>query len=247
MHHIALHKKKNMKKLSLIISVMTVLFGQVSVAQVKVAYLERLKVTKQMEPQMVNPKVARIVKDKLKQMDRNSILYYNDGQSLYEPEKKKEEQTEHVIVQSMGGIGCVYKDFKSQEIMTQEYILDRQFLIVEKMPVVTWILDKETKKIGKFDCHKAHTEKGETAWYCPEIKMPDGPSIYSGLPGLILAVELEGKEYMMQSIDFNYSNGRIEKPTKGKKISRNDFIKLKDKKMKEMNITSGGSVKVIKM
>lgn len=226
---------------------MTALFTQISVAQVKVTYLERLKVTKQMEPQMANPKVAQMVKDKLKQMDRSSSLYYNDGQSLYEPEKKEEEQTANVIVQSMGGIGCVYKDSKSQEMITQESILDRQFLIVEKMPVVKWIPDKETKKIGKFDCHKAHTEKGETAWYCPEIKIDDGPSIYSGLPGLILAVELEGKEYIMQNIDFNYSNGRIERPTKGKKISRNDFIKLKDKKMKEMNISSGGSVKVIKM
>lgn len=226
---------------------MTALFTQMSVGQVKVTYLERLKVTKQMEPQMANPKVAQMVKDKLKQMDRSSSLYYNGGQSLYEPEKKKEEQTANVIVQSMGGIGCVYKDANSQEIITQESILDRQFLIVEKMPVVTWILDKETKKIGKFDCHKAHTEKGETAWYCPEIKIADGPSIYSGLPGLILALELEGKEYVMQSIDFNYSKGPIEKPTKGKKISRNDFIKLKDKKMKEMNISSGGSVKVIKM
>lgn len=236
-----------MKKLFLIISVMTALFTQISVAQVKVTYLEKLKVTKQMEPQMANPKVAQMVKDKLKQMDRSSSLYYNDGQSMYELEKKQEEQTANVIVQSMGGIGCVYKDSKSQEIITQESILDRQFLIVEKMPVVTWVPDKETKKIGKFDCHKAHTEKGETGWYCPDIKIADGPSIYSGLPGLILAVELEGKEYIMQSIDFNYSKARIEKPTKGKKISRNDFIKLKDKKMKEMNISSGGSVKVIKM
>lgn len=236
-----------MKKLFLIISIVTTLFTQISVAQVKVTYLEKLKVTKQMEPQMANPKVAQMVKDKFKEMDKNSSLYYKDGQSLYEPEKKKEEQTANVIVQSMGGIDRVYKDTKNQEIITRESILDRQFLIVEKMSVVTWILDKETKKIGRFDCHKAHTEKGEIAWYCPEIKIPDGPSIYSGLPGLILAVELEGKEYIMQSIDFNCSKVRIEKPAKGKKISRNDFTELKAKKMKEMKVNSGGSVKVIEM
>lgn len=56
---------------------------------------------------------------------------------------------------------------------------------------VIWQLDKETKKIGSYLCHKAsgkYKNRNYEAWYTSEIPINDGPYIFKGLPGLILEI-----------------------------------------------------------
>jgi GLPGLI family protein len=227
---------------------MATLVSQLSNAQIKVTYVEEYKVTKEMEPQMANPRVAELVKQQLQQMKKNSILYYADGQSLYETEKKKGEQVDNIIVHNLSEVGKVYKNEKNKEIISEESILDRQFLVVEKIHDFKWIMNNnETKKIGSYICKEATTENGIIAWYCPEIKISDGPSVYCGLSGLILEVELTSKKIVMKEIDLSYKEAKISKPTKGKTITRDEFAQLREKKMKELNVGSGGAVKVVKM
>ncbi len=237
-----------MNKIALIITLMMTFASQFSNAQVKVTYSEEYKVTKEMEPQMTNPSVAEIVKQQLKDMSKTSILYHQSGKSIYETQKNKKQQAENVIVQSFGEVGKVYKDEQRHEIISEESILDRQFRVVEKLPRNKWtMVNGETKKIGNYTCRKAVNEVGTIAWYSPDIKISDGPSVYCGLPGLILEIEMTNKKIVLQSIDMNYSGNEIVKPTKGKTISRTDFAKLRDDKLKEHNVGSGGSVKVVSM
>lgn len=72
-----------------------------------------------------------------------------------------------------------------------------QFLVKEK-PLQNWKIIEEKIKIGNFECQKAEAEFGGriwTAWFTPEIQIPDGPYKFHGLPGLIVALEDHSKTH----------------------------------------------------
>lgn len=61
-----------------------------------------------------------------------------------------------------------------------------------------WKISDEKAKIGAYNAQKATTEfagKKWTAWFSSELPFQDGPYKFSGLPGLIVKIEDEGKNY----------------------------------------------------
>lgn len=104
--------------------------------------------------------------------------------------------------------------------------------VAEKRVAQNWKLQKETKKIGNFDCHKATTKfhgRDYTAWYTTEIPLPYGPWKLQGLPGLILEAYDTEKDiyYYFKNIEYPTQNPTpinfIKKPTDGSKIKWVDF------------------------
>lgn len=220
---------------------------------IKVVYQEETKVPENIQ-QMDNPEIAAAVAAQLKQMNKTMVLYYDKGESLFEPLKSKsQEQTNTTGIQTMklGGGGSCYKNQETKESITQEYIMDRAFLITEPLPAMSkWKLEDEIKKVGKYTCKKAAIDEKTTAWYCPELPINDGPYLYCGLPGLILEIETPTKQITMQTVELKSQevDGKIVAPKSGKKISRKEFTELMEKKKAEMGINGeGNGVRVIKM
>jgi GLPGLI family protein len=61
-----------------------------------------------------------------------------------------------------------------------------------------WKISNEKAKIGSYNAQKATTEFGGrkwTAWFSTDLPFQDGPYKFSGLPGLIVKIEDEGKNY----------------------------------------------------
>jgi len=61
-----------------------------------------------------------------------------------------------------------------------------------------WKISNEKAKIGAYNAQKATTEfagKKWTAWFSSELPFQDGPYKFSGLPGLIVKIEDEDKNY----------------------------------------------------
>ncbi|MCJ8152907.1 GLPGLI family protein [Chryseobacterium sp. SSA4.19] len=61
-----------------------------------------------------------------------------------------------------------------------------------------WKISNEKAKIGTYNAQKATTEFGGkkwTAWFSTDLPFQDGPYKFSGLPGLIVKIEDEGKNY----------------------------------------------------
>jgi GLPGLI family protein len=101
----------------------------------------------------------------------------------------------------------------------------------------SWKLENQTKEIGSYQCYKATTEqvvvnsKGTfkfpiIAWYCPSIPFNFGPKGYSGLPGLILELQVRNITWGATKIELSKENKIIEKPTKGKVITLEEYNKL---------------------
>ncbi len=83
-------------------------------------------------------------------------------------------------------------------------------------------------------------DKTITAWFTTEIPVSNGPENYWGLPGLILEVSDERTTFLCSKITINPKETvKIEKPKKGKKVSKKEFEKIMEEKMSEM-MGSGG-------
>jgi GLPGLI family protein len=100
-----------------------------------------------------------------------------------------------------------------------------------------WKLENESKYINNFLCYKATSEdivinsKGTfkhpiVAWYCPSIPFNFGPKGHTGLPGLILELHVRNISWGATKIEISSENKIIEKPTKGKIITEEEFEKI---------------------
>lgn len=75
-----------------------------------------------------------------------------------------------------------------------------------------------------------------TAWYTPEIPISQGPANYWGLPGLILEVNDERTAILCSKIILNPEEKiALVAPTKGKKVTQQEYDKILADKMEEMS------------
>ncbi|WP_209388727.1 GLPGLI family protein [Chryseobacterium sp. RR2-3-20] len=61
-----------------------------------------------------------------------------------------------------------------------------------------WKISNEKQKIGEYNTQKATTDFGGrkwTAWFSTDLPFPDGPYKFWGLPGLIVKIEDDAKNY----------------------------------------------------
>lgn len=161
----------------------------------------------------------------------------------------------------------LYQDLEKDEVLEQREFMTRKFLIEgeedEKKP--QWKITGEQKEILGYPCQKAilniepkdSTKQGmwgsqETsveAWFTMQIPVSLGPEKYKGLPGLILELTTDftarrttGKRTITATkVDLKELNeGSIEKPNKGKKVSREEYQEIVREKMEEMRENRGG-------
>lgn len=100
-----------------------------------------------------------------------------------------------------------------------------------------WKLENETKYIDSYLCYKATSEQivinsegtfkhPIVAWYCPAIPFSFGPKGYQGLPGLILELQVRNITWGATKIELSKDDKIIEKPTKGRLVTQEDYNKL---------------------
>ena len=95
----------------------------------------------------------------------------------------------------------VYKTYPSMKVQFVEKIASGftpANIGYSEEPKFNWKIQNEKQKIGTYNTQKATTEFGGrkwTAWFTTEIPFQDGPYKFSGLPGLIVKIEDEDKNY----------------------------------------------------
>lgn len=93
-----------------------------------------------------------------------------------------------------------YKVKKGYPTMNQTFIdkISNKTFGYEDVLKFDWKTTTEKAKIGEYNTQKATTEYGGrkwTAWFTSDIPLQDGPYRFYGLPGLIVKIEDEGKNY----------------------------------------------------
>ncbi len=138
----------------------------------------------------------------------------------------------------------VYTDL-STGVRTELREFMTRFFLIEETPVWSWKITGNQKSILGYPCMEATTGEGDkmvTAWFTPVIPVPAGPSNYGGLPGMILQLETSIGKQVTTAVKIETEapgEGVIVKPDKGKNVTREEFDKILEEKMKEMGAQPG--------
>lgn len=134
-----------------------------------------------------------------------------------------------------------YYDLASNERYQKSNMVGKVFL-VEKAPI-EWSITRETKVIKGYTCRKAEAnqkfysidreteelktkEQPITAWFTTELPFSFGPENYGGLPGLVLELSIQGKNYKVENLKLKESkNKSIDFPDEDKAISEQEAAK----------------------
>ncbi|AJW64130.1 Protein of unknown function (Porph_ging) [Elizabethkingia miricola] len=121
------------------------------------------------------------------------------------------------------------KDFVAVKNIFQDRVKSL-YQYEEKQPVFDWKLGGETKKVLDYICHNATTEyrgRKYIAWYATDIPINNGPYVFQGLPGLILELEDDKKEYhyVATAVDKKSKPIYLRNESEILKVSREQFRK----------------------
>ncbi len=186
------------------------------------------------------------------------ILHYTSDASLYLVQANTDEQ--EVSEQAGGGNVVIkvqepddkrYTDLKAGKITEQKEFMSRNFLIESPAEAFPWKLTGSRKDICGIPCIEASFDKDSThtvAWFAPSLAVPAGPGKYGGLPGLILEVNMDNGKRIITAVSVKDEDvaGLIVKPTKGKKVTREEFDAIVKEKTGQDG-KEGGAVFMIQM
>lgn len=229
----------------------------------------------------MTPEMQESVRQQLIQSSqRDYTLKFNVQESLWKEEAKLDPVSSPASNSGMQiristGNPTAYMNPGKNEFLEETEIFGKKFLIEDELETFAWKISGETKKIGDYTVMKAEyqniTEQASIsltdseqktvkvmdttqviAWYTPEIPVSQGPDNTWGLPGLILELENGNISYLCTKIELNPANRvNIEKPSKGKRVSRAEAEKIRDEKLEEMmkkyNTGEGGETQIMRI
>ncbi|HEY1165206.1 MAG TPA: GLPGLI family protein [Chitinophaga sp.] len=170
----------------------------------------------------------------------------------------------HVFLMIDGNSDLTYVNFATDRIVEEREFGARNYIVADSIRKLNWKLTGETRTVLNYPCQQAiaqrvgkrmsiamengelkNTEVADTmtvsAWFTLAIPVPAGPEYQGQLPGLIMAVDINNGRVVYQAVELSptVDLGDIKEPSKGKKVSPEQFVKEREKVMKEMQSNRG--------
>lgn len=193
------------------------------------------KIPSEFKEQIINLFSKPIYFELRTNLGQSSYQIISDDSKVYSSSDAGKTNETTVILPTLN----VYKDFINLELIKQDQLLNRTYLIKDRLNKIDWRITNDIIKIDNFSCKKATVtikNKDITAYFTEEIPVGDGPSIFYGLPGLILKVVAPDRTYSVLEINFK-KNLDIQKFTNGIAVTPKGFEEITNK-MKENPTTT---------
>ncbi|MCK4578701.1 MAG: GLPGLI family protein [Candidatus Marinimicrobia bacterium] len=205
-------------------------------------------------PRANNPRMKERLASLPKESTTVKVLYFTEEEALCEDDPAANEalprNLQHMLAIAnymklpSPDLSKVYYNFRKNKKIEQVEFMTRDFLVSNKIERKAWKLTNKNTRILGYTCMGAELKKEDqtiTAWFTSEIPFSVGPDEFIGLPGLILAVEIDGETaFLATSIDLTPpTEGLLVKPDAGKKVTRKKFDKIIAEKIKEYEETKG--------
>ncbi|BAP29766.1 uncharacterized protein CHSO_0729 [Chryseobacterium sp. StRB126] len=163
---------------------------------------------------IINAQTHRFIYELQYRPDPNDATYDKEEMVLdINTEEVKFYESEFLINDSLnilhGGISSQYTSQVEQTIIRKKNSnKNKNYFQIRMMPYyyvfetednIQWKIEADTKKINTYNLQKATARFGGrnwTAWFTPDINIPEGPYKFRGLPGLVLYVEDDKKDYI---------------------------------------------------
>lgn len=220
---------------------------------IKYEYITKLDFSERLKNRPDDQRFRDMIADMPEESRIVKTLYFNSEESLYEEIASENEALDPKVrratfFMNMGrspkpGIEKVYCDLNKEKVVEQLDFMMRKFILESEKTSPKWKLGTEMKKIQGYVCMNAEaiivrdSLRTDTAlvWYSPQIPISVGPEKYYGLPGAVLAVELNGETKLLAtSIELIIPDKeKITKPSDGKKVSQKELDQIVKEKVEE--------------
>lgn len=160
----------------------------------------------------------------------------------------------------------LFYDFNNARKTEQRDIMDKKYIITDSITKLNWKITGDTQTIlghlcqktisvrtgkrtqvtmenGKMDKKEINDTTTIVAWYTNDIPVPAGPEVQGQLPGLILALDMNNGHIVYKAVEIlnKVDIASIKEPTKGKKVSPDEFVKEREKLFAEMQKNNQGN------
>jgi GLPGLI family protein len=169
-------------------------------------------------------------------------LHFNQNISKYEVSEEKPDQKEEDTWASRKQLFFMKRDFTANTMSDAMQFLGKDYLIEDAIPPIDWKIQNDLKEVAGHICMKAFTEdtmKNQkiVAWFAQDIPLSAGPDRYSGLPGLILEIDINDGAMLLTADKIDLKKLTVEldlpKKIKSKKIKNADYQDLVKKHFAE--------------
>ena len=171
-----------------------------------------------------------------------------------------------MVIRMPGNDDIAFHNITESKKVDQRELGGKSYIIADSIKKLNWKVAGETKVILGHNCMKATTQRmqesfrmtmdnGEAkrekvmdtmnivAWFTNEIPGSFGPDTYQGqLPGTILEIDVNNGRNTFKAIEISpkVDIAKIKEPSKGKKVTAEEFAKEREKLMQEMMQNGGG-------
>ncbi len=217
----------------------------------QIKYKETIKLDIQMDlPDGIDlqgmfPESQTVYKDLL--FTKNESVYKDAAENENtDQEMSSDDGSIKIVIQQSETDDILYTNISEKKTVHQTGFMGKEFRIIEKIERAKWRLSGEKIKYLGYECQKAvmidEEDQEVIAWFTPEISTQVGPSHYGLLPGAILMLSTADKklEIMATEIVLKDVSSDIKIPSKGQKVTQEEYKKIVEEKTKEMEEMMGG-------
>lgn len=165
----------------------------------------------------------------------NYELIFNDEGNIY----RKKEREENYGYSWGDEDDILIRDAKSKTTKDIRILLGKKYLIEDETPKYRWKILNELKDVAGYVCMKAETKDTVNniiihAWFTDKIPNMIGPEGFTGLPGMILALDYNIDDVNIVATKIQLETGKpvvlpLPKKIKGKKIFYEEYNARKKK------------------
>lgn len=152
----------------------------------------------------------------------NSTLSFADNKMLLTPIKPPTPFQSFQLNPLTAESNTIYTDLAAGTIVMEKDAMGEQFLVKDNMRQAKWKITEETRDILGYTCRRANGLVSDSiyvvAFYTDKIRVSGGPELFSGLPGMILQLNIprENVSWTATKITEGAPAKPIDPPKKGK-------------------------------
>ncbi|MFY7789101.1 MAG: GLPGLI family protein [Thermoflexibacteraceae bacterium] len=168
----------------------------------------------------------------------NYLFTFNKEASIYEPNPEQESDEEW---SSRLPVLSLYRNYAQGTKLDVEEMLGKVYVVEDSLVAPNWKIQNKIKEVAGHLCMLAIMEdtvkkQKIEAWFAQDLPINGGPEHYTGLPGLILEVNINDGCVVITAdkITLQTLEKGIKPPKKkGKRIKNTEYTSLIDKHIKD--------------
>lgn len=177
-----------------------------------------------------------------------------------------------IMLRMPGSEDITYHNISESKKVEQRELGGKTYIVADNINKLNWKVGGETKTILGYPCMMATAQRTQqsmrmsmdngratresvtdtlniVAWFTNEIPGSFGPESYQGqLPGTILEMDINNGRTKFAAIEVSPKTdvAKIKEPSKGKKLTQEEFVKEREKLYTEMQQNGGGNMRIIR-